>query len=380
VAWATRHQSAKIEFACSIETREGELMNEITTVGVDLAKEVIVVCAGDTQGRAVYFRQLSFVGFAEWAANLPPCRFGMEACSSAHHWARFLSEHGHAPKLMAAEFVAPFRMSRGAKNDRNDAQAILTAVLQPEMRFVTVKSVDQQAMLAWHRTRSGYSEERKALLNRTRGLLAEFGVWLGRSSAVLIRRLPLLAQESTLPARFRPILAQTLEHLRHIEQCIGECDAQIHTHARDSEAAQRIQALTGIGPLTASALIATVAHPQDFKNGRQMAAWTGLVPRQNSSGGKQRLGVITKRGDSYLRGLLTQGARSTLQVALKREPLKRSRLEHWIVALHARVGYHKTLVAIANKHVRIIWAILVHGEAYDPNAWRRRTAPSAAAA
>jgi len=348
-------------------------MNEITTVGVDLAKEVIVVCAGDAQGRAVYFRQLSFVGFAEWAVNLPPCRFGMEACSSAHHWARFLSEHGHAPRLMAAEFVAPFRMSRGAKNDRNDAQAILTAVLQPEMRFVTVKSADQQAMLAWHRTRSGYSEERKALLNRTRGLLAEFGVWLGRSSAVLIRRLPLLTQEEALPARFRPILAHTLEHLRRIEQCIGECDAQIHTHARNSEAAQRIQALAGIGPLAASALIATVSNPRDFKNGRQMAAWTGLVPRQNSSGGKQRLGVITKRGDSYLRGLLTQGARSTLQVALKREPLKRSRLEHWIVALHARVGYHKTLVAIANKHVRIIWAILAHGETYDPNAWRRHT-------
>jgi transposase len=183
----------------------------------------------------------------------------------------------------------------------------------------------------------------------------------------------LLAQEETLPARFRPILAQTLEHLRRIEQCIGECDAQIHSHVRDSEAAQRIQALAGIGPLTASALIATVSNPHDFKNGRQMAAWTGLVPRQNSSGGKQRLGVITKRGDSYLRGLLTQGARSTLQVALKREPLKRSRLEHWIVALNARVGYHKTLVAIANKHVRIIWAILAHGEAYDPNAWRRHT-------
>jgi transposase len=346
-------------------------MNQITTVGVDLAKEVIVVCAGDVQGRSVYFKQFSFAGFAEWAVKLAPCVFGMEACSSAHHWARFLGAHGHTAKLMAAEFVAPFRKSQGAKNDRNDAQAILTAVRQPDMRFVTVKSVDQQAMLAWHRARAGFGEERKALLNRTRGLLAEFGVWIGRSSAALIRHLPQLALDDRLPARFRPILTNALNHLRNIDQCIADCDTEIHNHVRHSEQAQRIQALSGIGPLTASALIATVSNPRDFKNGRQMAAWTGLVPRQNSSGGKQRLGVITKRGDSYLRGLLTQGARSTLQVTLKREPLKRSRLEQWIFDLHARVGYHKTLVAIANKHVRIIWAILANGESYDQNAWRR---------
>ena len=175
-------------------------MNQITTVGVDLAKEVIVVCAGDAQGRTVYFKQFSFAGFAEWSVKLAPCAFGMEACSSAHHWARFLGAHGHTAKLMAAEFVAPFRKSQGAKNDRNDAQAILTAVRQPDMRFVSVKSVDQQAMLAWHRARAGFGEERKALLNRTRGLLAEFGVWLGRSSAVLIRHLPQLAQDERLPA------------------------------------------------------------------------------------------------------------------------------------------------------------------------------------
>jgi transposase len=346
-------------------------MNEITTVGADLAKEVIVVCAGDAQGRTVYFKQLSFAGFAEWAAKLSACTFGMEACSTAHHWARFLRAHGHTPKLMAAEFVTPFRKSQSAKNDRNDAQAILAAVRQPDMRFVSVKSVDQQAMLAWHRARAGFGEERKALLNRTRGLLAEFGVWLGRSAAVLIRQLPQLAQDQRLPEHFRPILSYALEHLRRIDQCIADCDTRIHAHVRHSEEAKRIQALTGVGELTASALLATVANPRDFKNGRQMAAWTGLVPCQNSSGGKQRLGVITKRGDSYLRGLLTQGARSTLQVALKREPLRRSRLQQWIVALHARVGYHKTLVAIANKHTRILWAILAHGESYDPDAWRR---------
>lgn len=346
-------------------------MNEITTAGVDLAKEVIVVCAGDAQGRPIYFKQLSFSGFAEWAANAPPCLIGMEACSSAHHWARYLASLGHTPRLMAAELVEPFRMSRGAKNDRNDAQAILCAVRQPSMRFVTVKSVEQQAMLAWHRSRAGYQEERKGLLNRTRGLLAEFGVWLGRSPSVLLRHLPGLAEDERLPALLRPILLHTLEHVRQIDERIRECDARIRSHAEQSEPARRVQAMTGIGVTTASAIVATITDPRDFRTGRQLAAWTGVVPRQSSSGGKTRLGSITKRGDTYLRGLLTQGARSTLQVALRRDPAKRSHLEQWIVALHGRAGYHKTLVAIANKHLRMIWAVLAHGEDYDPNAWRR---------
>lgn len=346
-------------------------MNEITTVGVDLAKEVIVVCAADGAGRVLYFKQFSFHGFAAWAANLPPCEFGMEACSSAHYWARWLTAQGHGARLMAAEFVKPFRKSQAAKNDRNDAQAIRIAMCQPEMRFVTVKSVEQQAMLAWHRMRSGYNEDRTALINRTRGLLAEFGVWLGRSAAALLRALPRLAEERALPVRLRALLYQAHEQLLLLDRRIGQCDQEIHAHARQSEAAQRISALTGVGPLTSSAVIATVANARDFRNGRQMAAWAGLVPRQSSSGGKERLGMITKRGDTYLRSLLTQGARSALQSALARSLDQRSHLEHWIVALHARVGYHKTLVAIANKHVRIIWAILAKGEHYDPSAWQR---------
>jgi transposase len=346
-------------------------MNEITTVGVDLAKELIVVCAADAGGRVVYFKQFSFRSFAEWAANLPPCEFGMEACSSAHYWARWLTAHGHRARLMAAEFVKPFRKSQATKNDRNDAQAIRIALCQPQMRFVTVKSVEQQSMLAWHRMRSGYNQERTALINRTRGLLAEFGIWLGRSAAALLRALPRLAEDEQLPARLRPLLQQAHEHLLLLEERIEVGDREIRLHARQSEDAQRISTLAGIGPLTASAVIATVANARDFRNGRQMAAWAGLVPKQASSGGKERLGAITKRGDTYLRSLLTQGARSALQSALGRSIDKRSHLEHWIVALHARVGYHKTLVAIANKHMRILWAILAKGERYDPNAWQR---------
>ena len=298
-------------------------MNQITTVGVDLAKDVIVVCAGDAGGRTVYFRQFSFHGFGQWAATLPPCTFGMEACSSAHHWARRLAEFGHAPRLMAAEFVEPFRKSQGAKNDRNDARAILSAVREPDMRFVSVKSIEQQAMLAWHRMRSGWILERTALINRSRGLLAEFGVWLGRSADTLVRALPELARDERLPERMRPLLLQAYEQIRLLEQRIEECDPEIHAHAKSNFAAQRISALSGIGPLTSSAVIATISNATDF------------------------------------------------QAALKRAPEKRSRLQQWIASVYARVGYHKTLVAIANKHARIIWAILAKGEHYDPDAWQR---------
>src|SRR5690606_10714021 len=352
-------------------------MSEITTVGVDLAKDVIVVCAGDAAGRTVYFRQFSFRAFAMWAANLPPCIFGMEACSSAHHWARRLASFGHTPRLMAAEFVKPFRKSQGAKNDRNDARAILSAVREPDMRFVAPKSADQQAILAWHRMRDGWMAERTALVNRLRGLLAEFGLWFNRSPNKLLRALPELAWGATLPERFKPILAQVREQIEALDQRIEECEREINVHAKASPDAQRISAIVGIGPLTSSAAVATAGDTANFRNGRQFAAWLGLVPKQHSSGGKDRLGTITKRGNAYLRGLLTQGARSTVQVALRRPPERRSRLEQWIVALHDRVGYRKTLVAVANKHARIIWAILDKREDYDPNAWQRLAATSA---
>jgi transposase len=348
-------------------------MNEITTVGVDLAKEVIAVCAADRAGRIVFTRVFRRDAFAAWAVQLPACVFGLEACGAAHHWARWLASHGHTPRLMAAEFVQPFRKSRAAKNDRNDAEAVLTAVRQPNMRFVSMKSVEQQACLSWHRLREGWSEERTALINRVRGLLGEFGVWRGRSAAVLISALPALEHDEALPLRVRRLVTEARQHLARLEAAIAGCEVEIKTHVKGNLAAQRLSAITGVGALTAAAVLATVTDARDFKNGRQFAAWQGVVPRQDSSGGKTRLGRITKRGDSYLRGLLTQGARSALQAALIKEPLRRTRLQCWIVQLHARVGYHKTLVAIANKHARMMWAILAKGEAYDPDAWRRRS-------
>ena len=352
-------------------------MNQITTVGADLAKELIVVCAADACGRTLFFKQFGFRGFAQWAANLPPCTIAMEACSSAHFWARTLSSLGHHPKLMAPDFVNPFRKSQGAKNDRNDAQAILIAALQPDMRFVSVKNIEQQSILACHRMREGWKVERTALINRVRGLLAEFGIWLGRSPQNLARSIPRLIQDEELPARIRALLSHAQEHLRQLQALMERCELDIVEHARHNEAAQRLCKLNGIGPITASAIVASIGNARDFRNGRQMAAWAGLVPKQSSSGGKERLGKITKRGDTYLRGLLTQGARSTLNAALARGPDKRSHLEHWIVALRQRVGYHKALVAIANKHARICWALLARNESYDPHGWQRH--PHAAA-
>jgi transposase len=352
-------------------------MNEITTVAADLAKDLIVVCAADASGRTLFFKQFGFRGFASWAANLPPCTVAMEACSSAHFWARTLMALGHHPKLLAPDFVKPFRKSQGAKNDRNDAQAILIAALQPDMRFVSVKSLEPQSILACHRMREGWKVERTALINRVRGLLAEFGIWLGRSPQNLARSLPRLIQDEELPARIRALLSHAQEHLGQLEALMERCELDIGQHARHSEPAQRLCTLNGIGPITASAIVASVGNARDFRNGRQMAAWVGLVPKQSSSGGKDRLGKITKRGDTYLRSLLTQGARATLNAALGKAPDKRSHLEHWIVALRQRVGYHKSLVAIANKHARICWAMLAREESYDSNGWQRH-APTAA--
>lgn len=266
-------------------------MNEITTVGVDLAKEVIAVCAADRGGRIVFTRIFRRDAFAAWAVQLPGCVFGMEACGAAHHWARWRTSHGHTPRLMAAEFVQPFRKSRAAKNDRNDAEAVLTAVRQPNMRFVAVKSVEQQACLSWHRMRQGWSEERTALINRLRGLLGEFGVWRGRSAAILTRALPTLEHDEALPLMVRRLLGEARAHLARLDQSIAGCEREIKTHIKDNPAAQHLSAINGVGPLTVAAVLATVTDAGDFKNGRAFAAWQGVVPRQHSSGGKARLGA-----------------------------------------------------------------------------------------
>jgi transposase len=335
-------------------------MEEITTVGLDLAKRVIALCGEDASGRVVMQRTMRREAVLGWFAQRPACLVGMEACASAHWFARELTALGHTARIIAPEFVRPFRLS--GKNDANDAAAICAAVRQPQLRFVTVKSAEQQARLVVHRLRQGWQEERTAGINRLRGLLAEFGrVYPNSAAAALAGARAALADE-TLPAALRQGVARQLEHLRELDDHLAEGDREIAQQARDDPRAVRITRLSGVGTLTASAVAATVVDASQFRCGRQFAAWLGLTPRQYSTGGKTRLGRITRRGDPYLRGLLVQGARSALQAALRAAPPRRTRLAAWIVATYQRIGYHKTLVAIANKHARLIWVLLTRDE------------------
>src|SRR6266850_774862 len=326
-----RHRSAKIEVRFFNLSSRGEVMDKITTVGIDLAKSVFSLHAVNSAGRVVLRRTVRRDQLVEAVAGLSPCLIGMEACSGAHEWARRFQEHGHTVRLMAPKFVAPYRKS--GKNDGNDAEAICEAVTRPSMRFVPVKSVEQQALLAMHRVRQGFVVERTATINRLRGLLCEFGVVLPLRS-VTVRRQAAAAAEK-LPELARRAIGDLLEQLRVLDERIR-----------------------GIGPTTALAIVATVGNAREFKNGRQFAAWIGLTPSQYSTGGKPRLGHISKRGDAYLRNLLVQGARSVLNSASAHQ----DRMSRWILELQPRRGYYRTLVAIANKNARIAWALLARNE------------------
>jgi transposase len=321
-------------------------MSNVTTCGIDLAKNVFSLHAVDGRGVVVLRKTVTRARLAAVVAQLPACVIGLEACSGAHEWARRFALHGHTVELMAPKFVAPYRKS--GKNDGNDAEAICEAVSRPSMRFVPVKSVEQQAMLTLHRVRLGFVEERTATINRIRGLLAEFGVVLPQR-VVEVRR-GAVATLDQLPSLAQRALRDLLAHVRVLDERIGEYERELEQHARRDERAKRIQKLSGVGPISASAI--------EFKNGRQFAAWLGLTPKQYSTGGKTRLGRITAHGDPYLRTLLIMGARSMLQTALRRT----DRLARWALGVRARRGYHRACVAIAAKHARIIWAMLAKNE------------------
>jgi transposase len=282
----------------------------------------------------------------------PPCLIGLEACSGAHEWARRLQRFGHEVKLMAPRFVAPYR--KNGKNDGNDAEAICEAVSRPSMRFIPIKTAEQQAVLCLHRVRQGFIEERTATINRLRGLLAEFGFVLAQSSAAVRQGVSELLER--LPPHAARALGDLREHLRTLDARVRDYERSIEAHARESAEAQLLLQRQGIGPITASAIVASVGDAREFKNGRQFSAWLGLVPRQHSTGGKQRLGHITGRGDPYLRTLLVMGARSVLQRAAgQTDPLSR-----WALAVRARRGYHRACVAVAAKNARVLWAMLKH--------------------
>lgn len=339
------------------------------TIGVDLAKSVFSACEVDGPGHVLRRQDLRREPFGRWLAQLPAGTVvAMEACSGAHHWARRCLEYGLQPRIMAAQFVKPFRKSARSKNDQADAEAIATAARQGNMRFVPVKSIDQQVRLSWHRVRDGYKVESLAIGNRIRGLFAEFGVIVAQSDQALRRLLADLDAQVGLPAEFKELLRDLAGHWEQLRRHFDACSARIEAHARQDERCVRLRAIVGIGPITADAAVATVGNAREFKHGREMAAWRGLVPTQHSSGGHTRLGEISCRGDAYLRTLLIQGARSSLQRAKAVATEKATPEQLWIRTLDGRMPFGKVIVAIANKHARQIWAMLAHDVDYDPHA------------
>ncbi|UBM07912.1 IS110 family transposase [Cupriavidus metallidurans] len=334
----------------------------IVTIGIDLAKNVFAVHGVDESGKAALIKpRVSRDKLSELIAQLPPCLIGMEACSGAHHWARVFQQYGHTVRLMAAKLVAPYRMSgKRGKNDAADAAAICEAVGRPNMRFVPLKDEHQQATLCLHRTRQGFVEERTATYNRIRGLLAEFGVVLPTSPRRLRRDIAL--HLDVLPGWARRCITDLLDHAGNIEVRLAEYDCAVGEIAQTDERSKRLLQLRGIGPTTASALLASLGAGHDFQNGRQVAGWLGLTPGQHSSGGKTRLGSITKAGDAYLRSLLVLGARSVIAHLGE----KQDRFSRWARSLVDRRGYWywRAAVAIAAKNARLAWAALKFGEEF----------------
>jgi transposase len=334
----------------------------IKRVGIDLAKQVFQVHGVDCQDRIVLRRQLRRNQFLGFFATVPPCLIGMEACGGAHHWARELQKQGHTVKLIAPQFVKPYVKSN--KNDANDAEAICEAVGRPSMRFVTIKTVAQQDLQAIHRIRSELVRQRTAKVNQIRGLLAEYGLVVGRHVQTLRRALPDLLEDAGngLSFDFRALLDDLRKDFVHFDERVAEMDKKVHALAHSEPAAKRLLSIPGIGPISATAIFCAVGDGKQFKRGRDMAAWLGLTPKQHSSGGKDRLLGMSKRGDTYLRTLLIQGARSVLKVIDKKTDPR----SQWLQNLCGRRHKNVAAVALANKNARIAWALLNNETNYLP--------------
>ena len=336
---------------------------KITTVGIDLAKNLFQVHGVDERGKAVLRKQLRRAQVAVFFGNMPPCLIGMEACASAHHWARTLQRFGHTVRLIAAQFVKPYVKTN--KNDIADAEAICEAVGRPNMRFVPIKSIEQQAILSVHRVRQGFVKARTAQANQIRGLLGEFGLVIPQGIYNVAKRVPELLEDASneLPLPFRHLIDRLTEHLKELDRQVKEFEQEIIAWHRSSELSRKLEKIPGIGPLAASALVASIADAHSFDNGRQVSAWLGLVPRQSSSGGKATLLGMSKRGDAYLRTLLIHGARSAILAAKN----KTDNTNGWLVNLLNRRHPNIAAVALANKNVRTVWALLAHGGEFKAN-------------
>lgn len=343
-----KHHSAKKE------------VGELKVLGIDLAKQSFQLHGVDEHGHVVLRKKLSRSQLPAFVANLPPCLIGLEACGGAHYWVRELTKLGHAVRMIAPQFVKPYVKSN--KNDAVDAEAICEAVQRPSMRFVPSKSIEQQDMQSLHRIRSQLVARRTAQTNQVRGLLLEYGLIIPVGINHVRKALPSILEDAdnALSGLFRELLNELYEELIHLDNRIQTLEKKLVTLSVNNEDCKRLLTIPGIGLLTATALIAAIADISVFKNGRELAAWLGLVPKQHSTGGKQTLLGISKRGDSYLRTLLIHGGRSVVRVAHKHQD-KRNR---WIGDIKQRRGENISNVAVANKNARIVWALLTRKENY----------------
>jgi transposase len=333
---------------------------KITLLGIDIAKNVFQLHGTDKQGKALLKKQLRRVELLAFIANLPTCTIAMEACATSNYWGRQFEKLGHTVKLISPQYVTPF--TKGQKNDRNDAHAIAEAASRPTMRFVPIKNIEQQDIQSIHRIRQRLVAQRTALCNQIRGLLAEYGVFTPQGITHIRSRLLIILDDNNneLTIMTRQLILELYEEFKDTDQRVKKCDTKIKTVFSQNEACKRIAQIEGIGPTIATAIIATVGDTKYFKNGRQFAAFLGLVPKQHSSGGKPLLLGISKRGDRYLRTLLVHGARSVMYVVGEKKDPK----SEWLKKLKSRRGLNKTCVALANKNARVIWALLSKGENY----------------
>jgi transposase len=334
-------------------------MKNIKVLGIDLAKNVFQLHGTNLKGKRVLGKRLSREKLVEFVANIPPCLIGIEACMGAHYWARTFEKMGHIVKIMSPQFVKPYVMAN--KNDRNDARGIAEAVTRPNMKFVPIKKIEQQDMLLLHRTRELIVKQKTAQSNQIRGLLAEYGIVIPKGLSQ-IKILPEILEKNNdkLTIRSKEIFMRLHEQFKALDAQLSIYNKELEIFVSQDEQCQEILKIEGIGPITASAVIATISDAKMFKNGREVSAWLGLTPKQNSSGDKTRLTGISKRGDRYVRALLIHGARSIVKNCDK----KTDKRSQWIIDKKHRCGYNKAAVALANKNARIIWAILATGECY----------------
>lgn len=333
---------------------------KLKRVGIDIAKQVFQVHGVDESEQVVVRKRLTRKQMLKYFAQLEPTLIGMEACGGSHYWARELTKLGHTVKLIPPQYVKPYVQTN--KNDQNDAEGICEALSRPQMRFVPIKEVEQQEIQSLHRIRERVVKSRTALVNEIRGLLGEYGIVLGVGVSTVRQGVPRIVEdaENELGVRMRGLLRGLYEELLEVEGRLKELDTQVKAHAQSDAGARSIQAVEGIGVVSASAVVSSVGDARQFKSGREFAAWLGIVPSQHSTGGKARLGGISKRGDSRLRTLLIHGARAVVKASTN----KSDRRSEWIKSLVRRRNKNIAAVAVANKNARIIWAMLTRGEGY----------------